>query len=238
MKKLAEILADIMEEWPSTTKYYTQDYDRTVYPWVTKPYLNEGFWEEESPLEDGIDRNWEALSYNTDLASDWDEALVTKEMWIAEKGRKDCVGTQSYTTGGGTSGHIHVESMNLCATEDTSVQDDAQEEREVEDCENYLAQRELLVRRRDMKLAEFLLSNVSEYNGHKQLEVNNTSLSTLKQILTELEKEDTKHMYAMKIYEDGSGFIEQLDYWDTGEHPSGHLDRTILSFTICDWCGE
>lgn len=88
-----------------------------------------------------------------------------------------------------------------------------------------------------MTLAEFLLLNVSEYNGHKQLEVNNTSLSSLKQILTELEREDTKHMYAMKIYEDGSGCIEQLDYWHKGEHPLGDLDRTILSFTICE-CSE
>lgn len=88
-----------------------------------------------------------------------------------------------------------------------------------------------------MKLAEFLLTETSEYNGHKQFEINNASLSSLKQILSELEEEDTKHMYAMQIYEDGSGFIEQLEYWEAGEHPLGHLDRTILSFTICDWEG-
>lgn len=89
-----------------------------------------------------------------------------------------------------------------------------------------------------MTLAEFLLTNASEYNGHKQLEVNNTTLSSLKRILTELEEEDTKHMCTMKIYEDGSGCIEQLNYWHTGEHPLGDRDRTILSFTICDWYEE
>ena len=88
-----------------------------------------------------------------------------------------------------------------------------------------------------MTLAEFLLTETSEYNGHKQFDVGNIHFSSLKRILTELEKEDTKDMYAMKIYEDGSGCIEQLDYWHKGEHPLGDLDRTILSFTICDWEG-
>ena len=50
MKKLVEILAEIMEEWPSTTKYYTQDRTGNVYPWVTKPHLVEGLWEPESPM--------------------------------------------------------------------------------------------------------------------------------------------------------------------------------------------
>lgn len=193
--KLVEILADIMEEWPDTTSYYAQDRTGVAYPWVNKPHLTGGVWGIDLCSGQGIDHNTEAFSHNLDLASDWDEALVTKDMWLVEKSRKICDDILTNSTreeGGGGK----------------------------------------------MKLAEFLLSNVSEYNGHKQLELNNTTLSTLKTIVSELEEDDRKHMYAMQIFTDGSGCIEQLDYWNKGEHPLGSLDRTILSFTICDWCGE
>ena len=189
--KLVELLADIMEEWPVTTSYYAQDRTGVVYPWAIKAELVEGAWELDHCSGTGIDHNIEALSYTLDLASDWDETLVTKEMWLAGKGVITGDVTQTLSTGGGK-----------------------------------------------MKLAEFLLTNVSEYNGHKQLEINNTTLSALKRILLELEEGDRKHMYAMQIFTDGSGCIEQLNYWDKGEHPLGSLDRTILSFTICDWYGE
>lgn len=113
--KLAEILAEKLGEWADTTKYYAQDRNGDVYPWVTKPRFYNGLWEQGSPPEDGIDQNPEALVYNTDLASDWDEALVTKEMWLAEKGVITGDVTQTLSTGGGTSGHIHAESMKLYA---------------------------------------------------------------------------------------------------------------------------
>lgn len=116
--KLSEILAEIMGEWPSTTRYYAQDCDGAVYPWVTKPHLDEGFWEPESSVGGSVDRNSEARAHFSDLASDWDEVLVTKGDWMRERirlGKEEAVGRFDdgqrvlYAINNTTKDHVRVE---------------------------------------------------------------------------------------------------------------------------------
>lgn len=117
--KLVEILAEKMNVWPETTVYYAQDSCGLIFPWTLKPKFCGEEWvgycdDDEENI--GIDYNWEAAVHSSHLASDWDEALVTKEMWLAEKGKKGCDDTQTHSTGGGAmTGHIHAENMKLYA---------------------------------------------------------------------------------------------------------------------------
>lgn len=116
--KLAEILAEKMNAWPESTVYYAQDSCGLIFPWTLKPKFDGEDWagDCEDDVENiGVDRNPKAIVHSSRLASDWDEALVTKEMWLEEKGVITGDVTQTISTGGGTSGHIHAESMKLYA---------------------------------------------------------------------------------------------------------------------------
>lgn len=82
-----------------------------------------------------------------------------------------------------------------------------------------------------MELAEFLLKNKSECNGHKQMEISSMSIEDGMQLLEDLSDicEDKSDVFFMQLFSDGSFDIYQSDYWDSGEHPLGHTDRLILS---------
>lgn len=82
-----------------------------------------------------------------------------------------------------------------------------------------------------MELAEFLLKNTSEYNGHKQMEISKMSIEDGMQLINELSEitDDTADIFFMQLFSDGSFDIYQSNYWSSGEHPLGHTDRLILS---------
>lgn len=82
-----------------------------------------------------------------------------------------------------------------------------------------------------MELAEFLLKNTSEYNGHKQMEISKMSIEDGMQLINDLSEttDDAEDTFFMQLFLDGSFDIYQSDYWVSGEHPLGHTDRLILS---------
>lgn len=83
-----------------------------------------------------------------------------------------------------------------------------------------------------MKLAEFLLNSENEYNGHKQIEVGEISLSALRNVVRALEDEDPYHLFMIQLFSDGSGSVEQANYWREREHPSGSINRMIFGFKL------
>lgn len=83
-----------------------------------------------------------------------------------------------------------------------------------------------------MKLSEFLLNNENEYNGHKQTEIGDISFKSLRAVVAELEKTDPYRSFKIELFSDGSGSVSQTCYWRTGEHPRGHIDRTIFGFQL------
>ena len=83
-----------------------------------------------------------------------------------------------------------------------------------------------------MKLATFLLENKNEYNGHKQTELGEMTLEEVRKIMDALAEESPYHSFYMKMFNDGSGSVEQADYWKEGEHHLGHTDRMIFGFQL------
>lgn len=83
-----------------------------------------------------------------------------------------------------------------------------------------------------MKLATFLLENKNEYNGHKQTELGELTFEEVRMIMGALEEESPHHLFYMKMFNDGSGSVEQAFYWREGDHPEGHIDRMIFDFKL------
>lgn len=83
-----------------------------------------------------------------------------------------------------------------------------------------------------MKLAKFLLESSNEYNGHKQTELGELTFKKIRKIMKALVKESPHHLFYMKMFDDGSGSVEQGCYWKEGEHPDGHIDRVIFGFEL------
>lgn len=83
-----------------------------------------------------------------------------------------------------------------------------------------------------MKLSEFLLNSENEFNGHKQLEIGDISFKSLRTVVAELEEAEPSYSFKIELFSDGSGSVEQTCYWRKGEHPSGHIDRTIFGFQL------
>lgn len=80
-----------------------------------------------------------------------------------------------------------------------------------------------------MTLAEFVLSQKKQYNGHLTLEINHMSVRDGLQLCKDLEIfVEHSHMFTMELYTDGGFNINQKDFWRAGEHPLGHTDRLIL----------
>lgn len=83
-----------------------------------------------------------------------------------------------------------------------------------------------------MKLSEFLLNSENEYNGHKQIEIGDISFTKLREIVAELEEAESSYSFKIELFSDGSGSVSQTYYWREGEHPLGHIDRTIFGFQL------
>jgi len=83
-----------------------------------------------------------------------------------------------------------------------------------------------------MKLATFLLENKNEYNGHKQTELGEMTFDELWEVFGALKEESPQHSFYMRMFDDGSGSVEQASYWKEGEHPLGHVNRLIFGFQL------
>lgn len=85
-EKLIDILVDHLDEWPFEGGHITQDTDGNCF-WAKtarkRIICEDGFWITEEPdYESGSD--WSIL-VNLPLASDWDEAIITEELWSKAK---------------------------------------------------------------------------------------------------------------------------------------------------------
>lgn len=79
-------------------------------------------------------------------------------------------------------------------------------------------------------LAKFLLESKDEYNGHKSLSLNKLPLSQGIELCKELEQyTNDEYCFTCEIWSDMGYNISQKQFWKEGEHPSGHIDRLILS---------
>lgn len=79
-------------------------------------------------------------------------------------------------------------------------------------------------------LAQFLLESKDEYNGHKNTSLNKLPLSQGIELCKELEQyTNERYCFVCEVHSDTSYNIVQKRFWKEGEHPSGHIDRLILS---------
>lgn len=86
-----------------------------------------------------------------------------------------------------------------------------------------------------ISLAEFLLNTKNQYNGHLQTELEGLSIKKGIRLCKELEEyTNNKYSFVVEVYTDGNFTIWQKDYWKTGEHNLGHLDRMILGVNNSD----
>lgn len=77
------------------------------------------------------------------------------------------------------------------------------------------------------------------YNGHSQLEIPKELVGTdevRKEVMDDLQHLLECHtkfrgFVSIEIMSDGSGGFQALDYWKNGEHPMGHKDKLLLSFS-------
>lgn len=83
--KLVTILARELVEWPDTAKCYAQDYDGYAHPYTGIDLKNEsGAWECDYDVIDLSDR---AISFQVNPSEDHTTAIITREMWQAERDR-------------------------------------------------------------------------------------------------------------------------------------------------------
>jgi len=88
-------------------------------------------------------------------------------------------------------------------------------------------------------LINMIVSKDNEYNGHCQLEIGMIDLDTLLELTDALEEYCNKNnlskgMCHAKIFSDKSGVVEMSDWWEQGEHPLGHTERTMFGFKLKD----
>lgn len=76
-----------MVEWPETTVCYTQDNDGWCIPWAGTPIFDGLFGEWVGSQEARIDRSPIADGFELDVANDHSTAIVTREMWEAERAK-------------------------------------------------------------------------------------------------------------------------------------------------------
>jgi hypothetical protein len=86
-------------------------------------------------------------------------------------------------------------------------------------------------------LAEVILGNKNEYNGHKQLELEGLSFNIhqILQLCQDLQDELHKtegflSCVVYKVHPDYGGSIYALDYFK--EHPSGHKDKLLVDINL------
>lgn len=84
--KLVELLARELVEWPETTRCYAQDSCGTAYPYVGgNPTYRMSVWFAEYSRECHVDMKDPAGVLYLELATDYDTAIVTREMWETER---------------------------------------------------------------------------------------------------------------------------------------------------------
>src|SRR5690554_3837373 len=88
-------------------------------------------------------------------------------------------------------------------------------------------------------LINMVVSKGNEYNGHCQLEIGTIDLDTLLELTGALEHYCYEHnlskgMCHAKVFSDKSGVVEMSDWWEQGEHPLGHTERTMFGFKLKD----
>jgi len=88
-------------------------------------------------------------------------------------------------------------------------------------------------------LINMIVSKDNEYNGHCQLEIGTIDLDALLELTGALEHYCNKNnlskgMCHAKIFSDKSGVVEMSDWWEQGEHPLGHTERTMFGFKLKD----
>lgn len=76
--KLVEILARDLGEWQGTSAFITQDASGHIFAWDNAPSFDEGEWMAQS---------WTRVECKALLATDHATAIVTREMWEAERER-------------------------------------------------------------------------------------------------------------------------------------------------------
>lgn len=88
-------------------------------------------------------------------------------------------------------------------------------------------------------LADVILGNANEHNGHKQIEIEGFKFS-IRDALTLCEELQTKledekgylGCVFLNVHSDGSAAIHAGDYWKAGEHNLGHKDKLLVSLEI------
>jgi hypothetical protein len=88
-------------------------------------------------------------------------------------------------------------------------------------------------------MINMIVSKDNEYNGHCQLELGEMHLDTLLELTDALERYCNKNnlskgMCHAKVFSDKSGVVEMSDWWEQGEHPLGHTERTMFGFKLKD----
>lgn len=83
--KLVELLAKELSVWPESAYAYAQDADTRAFPWTGTPEFDGGDWiiASGSTIDSGSSK---VLYFQ--LASDYKDAVVTKEQWQAERDRQ------------------------------------------------------------------------------------------------------------------------------------------------------
>lgn len=90
-----------------------------------------------------------------------------------------------------------------------------------------------------LTVAKLIVMNNSEYNGHKQLDIEGytftlkEALELCDQITEELhEQEDYRGSCYLQIHSDGGASIHADNYWKQGEHSLGHRDKLMASISV------
>lgn len=86
-----------------------------------------------------------------------------------------------------------------------------------------------------IEIGEFILNSGVEYNGHKQFEFNDISVSELRSIEQSIQK-FSKNNVEVSLHEEFRGgysySIDEINYWDEGEHHLGHRNRLLVSGSV------
>lgn len=86
-----------------------------------------------------------------------------------------------------------------------------------------------------IEIGEFILNSGVEYNGHKQFEFNDISVSELRSLEQSIQK-FSKNNVEVSLHEEFRGgysySINEINYWDEGEHHLGHRDRLLVSGSV------
>lgn len=80
-------------------------------------------------------------------------------------------------------------------------------------------------------LASWILKRAEE-NECSDLELGVLSISEVRQIVSELEKEDPYHIFVILLFSDNSATVERANYWAKGENANGIQDQLIFSFNL------